>query len=58
MKRDFLVISVGMLAVYAVVSSFWGSLDKSPRVHTHHQIDTVPELMLISEQSPYMRTER
>jgi hypothetical protein len=30
MKRDFLVISAGMLAVYVVVSSFWGSPDKSP----------------------------
>jgi hypothetical protein len=58
MKRDFLVISAGMLAVYVVVSNFWGSPDKPPRVHTQQQIDTAPELKLVSEQSPYMRTER
>ena len=58
MKRDFLVISAGMLAVYAVVSSFWGGPDKPPRVHTSQQINAAPDLKLVSEQSPYMRTER
>ena len=58
MKRDFLVISAAMLAVYAALSMFWSGPDKPPRMHTIQQIDAAPELKLVSEQSPYMRTER
>jgi hypothetical protein len=58
MKRDFFVISAAMLAVYVVVSILWGGPDYSSRGHTHQQINADPELKLISEQSPYMRTER
>ena len=58
MKRDFLVISASVLAAYAIVSFFWGSSDKAPRVHTLQQIDADPALKLVSERSPYMRTER
>jgi hypothetical protein len=58
MKRDFLVISAGMLAVYAALSMFWSSPEKLPRMHIIQQIDAAPELKLVSEQSPYMRTER
>ena len=56
MKRDFLAISAGMLAV--ALSMFWSSPEKPPGVHTIQQIDAGPELKLVSEQSPYMRTER
>jgi len=58
MRRDFLVISAGVLAVYAALSMFWSSPEKPPRAHTIQQIDAAPELKLVSEQSPYMRTER
>jgi hypothetical protein len=58
MKRDFLVISAGMLAIYAALSMFWSSPEKPLRVHTIQQIDAAPELKLVTEQSPYMRTER
>ena len=58
MKRDFLVISAAMLAVYAALSMFWSGPDKPPRMHTIQQIDAAPELKLVSEQSPYMRNER
>ena len=58
MKRDFLVISAGMLAVYAALSMLWSSPEKPPRLHTIQQIDATPELKLVTEQSPYMRTER
>jgi hypothetical protein len=58
MKRDFLVISAGMFAVYAALSTFWSGPDKPPRMHTIQQMDAAPELELVSEQSPYMRTER
>ena len=58
MKRDFLVISTMMLAVYAVVSSFWVPPDKLPHIRTHHQLNADPNLKLVSKESPYMRTER
>ena len=58
MKRDFLVISAAMLAVYAALSMFWSGPDKPPRMHTIQQIDAAPELKRVSEQSPYMRSER
>ena len=59
MRRDFLVISAGVLAVYAALSMFWSSPEKPPRAHTiQQQIVAAPELKLVSEQSPYMRTER
>jgi len=57
MKRDFLVISTFMLAVCAV-ANFWATPEKPFRVHNHQQINADPNLKLISEQSPYMRTER
>lgn len=57
MKRDFLVISTAMLGVF-VVSNFWVTPDKPPRMHTHQHMNADPNLKLVSEQSPYMRTER
>jgi hypothetical protein len=56
MRRDFLVISAGVLAFYAALSMFWSSPEKPPRAHTIQQIVAAPELKLVSEQSPYMRT--
>jgi hypothetical protein len=58
MKRDFLVICTVMLAVYAVVSNFWVTPDKPDRIHAHQQMNADPSLKLVSEQSPFMRTER
>lgn len=58
MKRDFLVISAAMLAMYVVVSILWGGRDNSSRVDPHQHISADTELKLISEQSPYMRSER
>jgi hypothetical protein len=58
MKRDFLVIGTVMLAVYAVASNFWAPPDKPPRIHTDHQLSADPNLKLLSEESPFMRTER
>jgi hypothetical protein len=58
MNRDFLVIGTVMLAVYVVVSNFWVPPDKSPRVQTHHQLNADPNLKLLSEENPFMRTER
>ena len=58
MKRDLLVMSRGMLAVGAVVWLFWGHPENVPRMHTVQEINAAPELKLVSERSPYMRTER
>jgi hypothetical protein len=58
MKRDFLVIITVMLAVFAVVSNFWVSPDKPTRIQAHNQLNADPNSKLVSEESPYMRTER
>jgi hypothetical protein len=58
MKRDFLVISTVMLTVYAVVSNFLVTPDKLPCMHTHQHMNADPNLKLVPEQGPYMRTER
>ena len=58
MKRDFLVISAGVVAAYFVASSFWLSPAKMARMVTHDQLDLDQDLKLVSEQSPYMRNER
>jgi hypothetical protein len=58
MKRDFLIITTFLLGVYAVASNVWVTPDKAPRMHTHQHLNADPNLKLVSEQSPYMRTER
>jgi hypothetical protein len=58
MNRDLLVMSAGMLAVGAAVWIFWSHPKHVPRLHTVQEIDAAPELKLVSEHSPYMRTER
>ena len=58
MNRDLLVMSAGMLAVGAAVWIFWGPPEHARRLHTVEEIDAAPELKLVSEHSPYMRTER
>ena len=47
-----------MLAVGATVWAFWGNPDYPPRLRTAQEIKTDPNLKLVSERSPYMRTER
>ena len=59
MKRDIFAISGGMIALGAVLWMFWGNPVHVPRMHPGHQeLASDPALKLISEQSPYMRTER
>jgi hypothetical protein len=58
MKRDLLVIGVGMLAVGVVTWSFWGNPRGTPRMHTVQMLDKDPNVKLVSEHSPFMRTER
>ena len=58
MKYDLLVISGGMLAVGIVIWGFSGLPNHAPRMHAAQEMNVDPNLKLISERSPYMRTER
>ena len=60
MKRDLWVLSGGTLAVGCVVWAVWGHPESLPRMHTTalQEIKADPELKLVSERSPYMRSER
>jgi hypothetical protein len=60
MKRDILAISGATIALGAVMWMFLGNPVNAPRAHVGHQqqLAADPALKLISEQSPYMRTER
>ena len=58
MRRDLLAITGGMLAVGATVWAFWGNPDNPPRLRTAQEIKADPNSKLVSERSPYMRTER
>jgi hypothetical protein len=58
MKRDIGVMSGAILAIGAVVWAFWGNPDASNRTNVTRKLDVAPELKLVSERSPYMRTER
>jgi hypothetical protein len=59
MKRDLLIVSVGLIAI-SIIS--WSSLRDPARVPTMHTVQQTlyhdPQLNLVSEQSPYMRSER
>jgi hypothetical protein len=59
MKRDVLAISGGMITLGAVIWIFWGNPEHVPRIHAGSQeLGADPALKLVSERSPYMRTER
>ncbi len=47
-----------MLAVGAVVWTFWGNPQTAPPPHTVQEMGAEPELKPVSERSPYMRTQR
>jgi hypothetical protein len=58
MKQDVWVIAVGMLAIGFAAWAVWGNPESAPRVHAAHEIQASPEIKLVSERSPYMRSER
>lgn len=58
MKRDLLVLSGGTLVVGCVVWVVWGNPESVPRMHSFQEMKADPELKLVSERSPYMRSER
>jgi hypothetical protein len=59
MKQDVLAISGGMIAVAVVLWIFWGNPANVKRTPASYQeLGSDPALKLVSERSPYMRTER
>jgi hypothetical protein len=58
MRRDVLIIGAGMLAVGVVAWTLWGNPESAPRIHPSQEVKAALELKLVSERSPYMRTER
>jgi hypothetical protein len=58
MKRDLLAIGVAILTVGLVSWSFWGNPGAGSHVRTILTVTHDPALTLVTERSPYMRTER
>ena len=58
MKRDLLAIGVAILTVGLVSWSFWGNPGAGSHVRTIPPVTHDPALTLVTERSPYMRTER
>ena len=58
MKRDISIICAGILAVGVAIWTAWGNPETAlqvPRMHAaHHE----PDVMFVTERSPYMRDER
>ena len=58
MKRDIVVISSATLAIGMIMWAFVGNPESASRYHVTQKMDVAPELKLVSEHSPYMRSER
>jgi hypothetical protein len=59
MKQDLFIGVVGIVAVGLAVWGVWGNPRPSPpKEHVAQHLNADPELKLVSERSPYMRTER
>jgi hypothetical protein len=59
MRRDLMVIGGASLLLGLITWALWGNPESSvPRMHTVQSLGADPNLKLISEDSPYMRTER
>ncbi len=60
MKRDIGVISGATLAIGVAMWAFVGNPESTSRTRSHvtQKMDVAPELKLVSESSPYMRSER
>ena len=58
MKRDIVVISGATLAIGVIMWAFVGNPESTSRMRVSQKMDVAPELKLISERNPYMRSER
>jgi hypothetical protein len=60
MKRDILVMSSATLAAALIAWAFWGNppMSAEPRFPLAQSLDQDPAVKLVTERSPYMRSER
>ena len=58
MKRDIGVISGATLAIGMIMWAIAGNPESASRARVTQKMDIAPELKLVSERSPYMRSER
>jgi len=60
MRQDLLFVAGGIVATGLTMWGFLGNPPKHsvPRVSVVQQFDADPDLKVISERSPYMRSER
>jgi len=58
MKRDLLVICVGMLVVGVTTWSFWGNPRGTSGMHAVQMLHRDPNVKLVAERTPFMRPER
>jgi hypothetical protein len=64
MVRDLLVLAAASIVLGVIVWSVLGHQQRTSlqgsylRMETSHSLNADPDLRLVSEQSPYMRTER
>jgi hypothetical protein len=61
MRRDLLVISGAIIVLGLAMWTFWGNpeMNSAPNVRRVQSFDdSDPALRLVTEQSPYMRSER
>ena len=58
MKRDLFLIAAGMIAVGLIAWFFAGNPPRLTRLHAHQHLADDANLRLVTERSPYMRSER
>ena len=59
MRRDLLTMTGAYFSLALLIWAFWGNPKRSSaHIQTVEWTKSDPELKLISEQSPYMRSER
>ena len=61
MTKDFVAIGAGMLVVGLGIWSLWGNPHNERPAETQEEVRILaddPALKLVSENNPYMRTER
>ncbi len=58
MKRDIVVISGATLAIGVIMWAFVGNPESTSRMHVSQKMNVAPELKLVTERSPFMRSER
>ena len=59
MRQDLFIIGGGTVGVLLVLWGLWGNPQHSaPKAQVAQELNADPELKLVTERSPYMRSER